>query len=259
MELEEIRETLRLHEEKIDRSTRELELLKQISTDNLMAVLELRKGLEFLAREFKAFKDEMKAFKDEMKAFKDEMKVFKDEMKVFKDEMKAFKDEMKVFKDEMKAFKDEMKAFKDEMNKKWGDLANRLGTITEDIFAPGIPYLVKKLGYKLRKRMLDVEYKKDGLYNQYDAIVEAEGEGGEVVIFVAEVKSGLKAAHFDEFRDKLERLFLYEPHYREKKVVPILAAFRIPEDLVNLANKRGVLLIRMGGEYLEPLNPEVVA
>ncbi len=115
-----------------------------------MAVLELRKGLEFLAREFKAFKDEMKAFKDEMK----------------------------VFKDEMKAFKDEMKVFKDEMNKKWGDLANRLGTITEDIFAPGIPYLVKKLGYKLRKRMLDVEYKKDGLYNQYDAIVEAEGEGG---------------------------------------------------------------------------------
>ena len=224
MELEEIRETLRLHEEKIDRSTRELELLKQISTDNLMAVLELRKGLEFLAREFKAFKDEMKVFKDEMKAFKDEMKVFKDEM-----------------------------------NKKWGDLANRLGTITEDIFAPGIPYLVKKLGYKLRKRMLDVEYKKDDLYNQYDAIVEAEGEGGEVVIFVAEVKSGLKAAHFDEFRDKLERLFLYEPHYREKKVVPILAAFRIPEDLVNLANKRGVLLVRMGGEYLEPLNPEVVA
>ncbi len=224
MELEEIRETLRLHEEKIDRSTRELELLKQISTDNLMAVLELRKGLEFLAREFKAFKDEMKVFKDEMKAFKDEMKVFKDEM-----------------------------------SKKWGDLANRLGTITEDIFAPGIPYLVKKLGYKLRKRMLDVEYKKDDLYNQYDAIVEAEGEGGEVVIFVAEVKSGLKAAHFDEFRDKLERLFLYEPHYREKKVVPILAAFRIPEDLVNLANKRGVLLVRMGGEYLEPLNPEVVA
>ncbi len=224
MELEEIRETFRLHEEKIDRSTRELELLKQISTDNLMAVLELRKGLEFLAREFKAFKDEMKVFKDEMKAFKDEMKVFKDEM-----------------------------------SKKWGDLANRLGTITEDIFAPGIPYLVKKLGYKLRKRMLDVEYKKDDLYNQYDAIVEAEGEGGEVVIFVAEVKSGLKAAHFDEFRDKLERLFLYEPHYREKKVVPILAAFRIPEDLVNLANKRGVLLVRMGGEYLEPLNPEVVA
>ena len=210
MELEEIKETLRLHEEKIDRSTRELELLKQISTDNLMAVLELRKGLEGLAREFKSFKDEMKAFKDEM-------------------------------------------------NKKWGELANRLGTITEDIFAPGIPYLVKRLGYKLRKRMLDVEYKKDGLYNQYDAIVEAEGDEAEEVIFVAEVKSQLKAAHFDEFRDKLERLFIYEPSYREKKVVPVLAAFRVPEDLINLANKRGVLLVRMGGEYLEPLNPEVVA
>ena len=107
--------------------------------------------------------------------------------------------------------------------------------------------------------MLDVEFKKDGLYNQYDAIVEVEGEGGEEVVFVAEVKSQLKASHFDEFKKKLENLFLYEPGYREKKLVPVLAVFRVPEDLINLANKRGVLLVRMGGEYLEPLNPEVVS
>ena len=217
MELEEIRETLRVHEEKIDRSLRELELLKQISTDNLMAVLELRKGLEVLSKDFKGFQDEMRAFKDEMRAFKDEI------------------------------------------NRKWGELANRLGTITEDIFAPGIPYLVQRLGYQLKKRMLDVEFKKDGLYNQYDAIVEAEGEGGEEVVFVAEVKSQLKANHFDEFKRKLENLFFYEPGYREKRVIPVMAAFRVPEDLIKLGNKRGVLLVRMGGEYLEPLNPEVVS
>ena len=143
--------------------------------------------------------------------------------------------------------------------KKWGEMANRLGTLTEDIFAPGISYLVQKLGYRVTKRMLDVEFKKDGLYNQYDAIVEAENEKGERAVFVAEVKSQLDATHFDEFKKKLENLPLYEPGYREVKIVPILAAFRIPEDLVNLASKRGVLLVRMGGEYLEPLNPEIVS
>ena len=87
MELEEIKQALRVHEDRIDRSIRELELLRQISTDNLMAVLELRKGLELLSKDFDAFKDEMRSFKDEMKAFKDEMIEFKDEMRSFKDEM----------------------------------------------------------------------------------------------------------------------------------------------------------------------------
>ncbi len=213
MELQEIKEILQTHENKIDRNIRELELLKQISTDNLMAVLELRKGQEFLTREFKAFKDEMKEFKDEMKEFKDEM------------------------------------------NKKWGELANRLGTLTEDIFAPGIPYLVKSLGYKIKKRMLNVEYKKEHLYNQYDAIVVAEN--GEEAVFVAEVKSQLRPEHFDEFKRKLENLPIYEPFY-EGKIIPVLAAFQIPEDLISIANRRKVLLVRMGGDYLELLNPEVL-
>ncbi|AEH45818.1 hypothetical protein Thein_1964 [Thermodesulfatator indicus DSM 15286] len=209
MEIQEIKQELKNQEEKVDRTIKELELLRQISTDNLMAVLELRKYHEGLSREFKDFKDEMKAFKDEI-------------------------------------------------NKKWGDLANRLGTLTEDIFAPGIPYLVKNLGYKVKERMLNVEYKKDGMYNQYDVIVIAEDKDGKDVAFVAEVKSQLRAEHFDDFKTKLKNLIIYKPEYENKKIIPVLAAFNIPEDLVNLANKREVLLVRMGGEYLEPLNPDVV-
>ena len=268
MDLREIKNILLEHEEKIDhldRNLRELELLKQISTDNLLATLELRKNLETLSRRFedfqgemRAFKDEMKAFKDEMKIFKDEMKVFKDEMKVFKDEMKAFKDEMKIFKDEMKVFKDEMKIFKDEMNKKWGELANKLGTIVEDIFAPGMPYLAQNLGYEIRKSMLDVTYKKEGRVRQYDAIIVAEDKSGNEVVFVAEVKNQARAEDFDHLKKALEDLFVFEPNMRGKKLIPVLAAFKIPEDLINLANKRGVLLVRMGGEYLEALNPNIL-
>jgi len=257
-ELEHFRERLERQERRLEDSIKELNLLKQISTDNLIATIELRRYLETLTREFKEFKDEMKAFKDEMKVFKDEMTAFKNEMKVFKDEMTAFKDEMKVFKDEMTAFKDEMRAFKDEMNRRWGELANRLGTIAEDIFAPGIPYLAERLGLNVIKRMLDVEYRKEGRYNQYDAIVVAEDPSGNEVVLVAEVKSQLRPEHFQEFRSKLENLLYYEPDWQGRNIIPILAAFRIPEDLVGLANRRGVLLVRMEGDYLEPINPEVI-
>jgi len=116
--------------------------------------------------EMKDFKDEMLAFKVEMKDFKDEMLAFKVEMKDFKDEMLAFKVEMKDFKDEMLAFKVEMKDFKEEMldfkneslryreeaerdrksmYRQWGELANRLGTLVEDIVAPNLPRVARDL------------------------------------------------------------------------------------------------------------------
>ena len=144
------------------------------------------------------------------------------------------------------------------MRKKWGEMAQRLGTLTEDIFAPGIPYLIKKLGYRAKERMLDVEYEKDGHCRQYDALVIAEDREGKEVLFVAEVKSQARSEDFEQLKTLLEDLFKFKPEYVNKKIIPILAAFRIPGDLINLANKRGVLLVRMGGEYLEPLNPEVV-
>ena len=37
---------------------------------------------------------------------------------------------------EMMDFKDEMKVSRKELNKRWGELANKMGTIVEDIVAP---------------------------------------------------------------------------------------------------------------------------
>jgi len=142
--------------------------------------------------------------------------------------------------------------------KKWGELANRLGTLTEDIFAPGLPHLIKRLGYRIRERMLDVEYGKDGYSRQYDALVIAEDQDGKEALFVAEVKSRARSEDFEQLKTLLEDLLRFKPEYANKKIVPVLAAFKIPEDLISTASSRGVLLVRMGGEYLEPLNPEVV-
>ncbi|HEC32648.1 MAG TPA: hypothetical protein ENI63_00115, partial [Candidatus Kaiserbacteria bacterium] len=75
----------------------------------------------------------------EMREFKDEMREFKNEMGEFKDEMGEFKDEMREFKDEMGEFKDRTEKMLSAQNKRWGEIANKMGTVVEDIVAPNIP------------------------------------------------------------------------------------------------------------------------
>ncbi|NSW77086.1 MAG: hypothetical protein HPY68_10030, partial [Candidatus Atribacteria bacterium] len=164
----------------------------------LMRLLYIQQKTEI---ELQNFKNEMKEFKEEMKVFKEEMKVFKDEMLAFKDEMKAFKDEMRVFKDEMKVFKDEMLAFKDEMrefkdwskknienlNWQWGNLANRLGTLVEDIFAPSIDRALERY-FGVLPDVIDVKklVRREGKSLEIDILALSEKEQK---AYVVEVKS----------------------------------------------------------------------
>ena len=71
----------------------------------------------------------------ELREFKEEMREFKDEMLEFKNEMGEFKDEMRVFKGEMTTFKDGMQEDRNNFFRQLGDIANRMGTIVEDIVA----------------------------------------------------------------------------------------------------------------------------
>ncbi|MDZ7760305.1 MAG: hypothetical protein U5L00_08635 [Desulfovermiculus sp.] len=86
----------------------------------------------------------LRNLKREMSNFKREMQDFKDEMRGFKDEMRVFKDGMNDFKDEMRVFKQEMRASKKENDRRWGDLANKMGTLVEDIVAPSLPRIVRE-------------------------------------------------------------------------------------------------------------------
>jgi len=203
--------------------------------------------------EMKMFKDEMLDFKDEMRDFKDEMKVFKDEMLDFKDEMKMFKDEMLDFKDEMRDFKDEMKVFKDEINKKWSDMAIKMGTEAEDIVAPGIPYAIRRY-FGLEVEDLMVRRRKklpDGRVREYDVIAVAGG-----YVFVVEVKTKFKSHHIEEVLSLVEDFFDFFPEFEERSLMGMIASFYLSEDLINLASKNRLLAVRMGGEYLEILNAD---
>ena len=73
-----------------------------------------------------------------------ELREFKDEMREFKKEMSDFKDEMRNSKGETRGFKDETRLQIRQANIEWGEIAKKLGTITEDLVAPSIPRIVKE-------------------------------------------------------------------------------------------------------------------
>ncbi len=217
------------------------------------ALVELAYQIRQTDKIVRRLSSEMKDFKGEMKDFKDEMKDFKDEMKDFKDEMKDFKDEMKDFKDEMKDFKDEMKDFKSESSAQWGRLANKLGTVTEDIVAPGIPSAIQRaFGLEIidlivrRKRIMN------GKTREYDTLAVTNNH-----IFFVDVKSTYRPEYLKNFTNALNDFFDFLPEFDNKNLVPVIASFYLDPSIVNSANKKGYLAVHISGAHLNFINPGI--
>jgi hypothetical protein len=195
------------------------------------------------------FKDEMAVFKDEM--FKDEMSVFKDEMAVFKDEMAVFKDEMAVFKDEMAVFRQTIRAESREMNRKWGDMANKLGTIVEDLVAPSLPRIIDETCGETvmdlmvrRKRRLP-----DGRVQEFDAIASTETS-----LFLNSTKSTLRSTDVDQFIDEITAFRTFFPEYDALPLIGILASLSVETSVLNYAEKQGFLVLAVGDHLMEVQN-----
>ena len=208
--------------------------------------------------ELRAFKDEMKDFKDEMRVFKDEMHTFKGEMSVFKGEMSVFKDEMSAFKDEMQDFKDEMRAYKEEnrqlnrdMNRRWGELANKMGTMVEDLVAPSLPRIIEET-FSQEVISLSQRHKRklpNGRVKEYDTIaVTAE------LVCVNSTKNTLRSSDVDRFVEELAEFREFFPEYWDYPLVGILASLAVEESVLNYAEKTGFLVLAVGDQIMEVKN-----
>ncbi len=238
---------------------RRVDRLEDLMAEVLRAQARTQAQLDQLSREMREFKEEMRAFKEEMRAFKQEMLDFKDEMRAFKQEMLDFKDEMRAFKQEMLDFKDEMRAFKDEMrrtvakmNKQWGDLANKMGTLAEDIVAPGIPAILRQvvgcpevdsLAVRVRRRL------PDGTVHEFDVVATCDDYA-----LINETKSKLTVEHVREFLTFLRRAREFFPEFQEKRIIGAVASLYVEPSVTVFAERQGLLVIGLGEENLVVLN-----
>jgi len=178
---------------------------------------------------------------------------------VLSKEMKDFKDEMKDFKDEMKDFKDEMKADRKEMNRRWGDLANKMGTIVEDMVAPNIPgmardfFMIKTLDF-FAVRVKKTKKKDRSLRREFDIIAVSEYD-----FIVVEVKSNPRQSYIDNFIEVMKELVDYFPESARKRLIPIFASLYIPANILSYLTKNEIYAMAVKDDTMAILNFEEVS
>jgi len=142
-----------------------------------------------------------------------------------------------------------------EWNKKWGELANRLGTIAEDIVAPNLPRIAhEQFGcaeepedFMVRRwirHKVDKSKRRD-----FDAIVVYSDR-----VFINETKSTPRMSYVDDFVETMKDIDGYFPEYRDKTIIPVFAALYLPDNIIQYLTWQRIYAMAMGDETMELLN-----
>ncbi|QTA92320.1 hypothetical protein [Desulfonema magnum] len=175
-------------------------------------------------------------------------RAFREEIRA---DTKAFREEIRA---DTKALKNEMKTLKKETNKRWGELANKMGTLVEDIAAPNIPGIAAEyfgdryltfFGIRIRKP------RGDSLSDQREFDVVAVSEKN---FYINETKSKPRPEDVRDFVSVLEELPDYFPECRGRKVIPVFSSLYIPEEIVIHLSRNGIYAMAMREDTMDLLN-----
>ena len=147
-----------------------------------------------------------------------------------------------------------------EMNKRWGELANKMGTVVEDIVAPSIRRLAHEVFDCGEQRFFGT---RASVNRSDDPSREREFDAlyvGARAVLLNQTKSTPRTADAGEFVQFLEsgEFALYFPQFKELPIVPAFSSLSIPEDMVRYLTRRGIYAIAMGDEAMQVLNLEAV-
>jgi hypothetical protein len=152
---------------------------------------------------------------------------------------------------EMLAFKADTAAFRDEMKKRWGDLANKLGTLVEDIVAPNLRGVASRYFGESSLSSFSIRFFRrpadpaSGGGREFDAIGYSDER-----FFVVEVKSKPDSLSAVRFVQMLPQLTAYFPEAIGKEVIPIFASLAVPEDVITYLSRNGVYCMVMGEDNM---------
>jgi hypothetical protein len=173
-------------------------------------------------------------------------------------EMRAFQQEMQQFREtvniEMQQFREEAERERREMNKKWGDLANKMGTLVEDIVAPNLHGVAQRYFGCVEldtfaARVYRTQVKDRSKRREFD-IVATFG----AIVLVNETKSNPRTEYINEFVQVLREIYDYFPEYQGKKIIPLFSSLYLPEDIVNYLTSQRIYVMGMKEDMMDLLN-----
>ncbi len=164
---------------------------------------------------------------------------------------------LNTLSEEMRVFKDEIREDRKKMSKQWGELANKMGTVVEDIVAPNIPRVAKEYfncvtieDFSVRRKLLN---KKDNkTTREFDVIAK-----GDNLLIINETKSTPRIEYIDDFARTLENIFNYLPQYRECRVIPIFSSLYLDEDVINYLTRKKIYAMGMKDDTMVIYNPHL--
>lgn len=167
---------------------------------------------------------------------------------------KAAEERQRAAEERFARFQDEMRQARKELDKKWGDLANKMGTIIEDILAPNLRRLAREhfrfvtiddfMIRRSRRRPTP-----PGEESEFDTLVV----GADAVI-LGESKSNPSLEYADEFAAKTATFFDFFPEYRGRRLIPVFGSWAIPDRVVDRLTAHRIYAMRMGEETMELAN-----
>ena len=147
-----------------------------------------------------------------------------------------------------------------DMNKRWGELANKMGTVVEDIVAPSVRRLARDVF-----NCGDMQYfgTRVSLKRSDDPSREREFDAlyvGTRAVLLNQTKSSPRIDDVRDFEEFLRsnQFALYFPQYAELPIMPAFSSLSIPADMVTYLTRRGIYALAMGDEAMQVLNLNAV-
>ncbi len=138
------------------------------------------------------------------------------------------------------------------MNKAWGDLANRLGTIAEDVVAPNVRRLaVDEFGFERIDDFLVRPERRsrrgpNRVTMEYDIIC-----AGPRKVIIVEVKTTFTREVIPAFQNSLRVFLDFFPEYEESQRIAVIASWSLPETPRPAVAEARFFGLAMGDETIE--------
>ena len=261
--IQEMKEDTRLLGESLDKTIQEMKEDTRLFKDRTdRTIQEMKEGTMLLGERLDKTIQEMKedtrllgeSLDKTIQEMKEDTRIFKEGVKVYQDRLDKTVQDMK---ESTKIFEENMNKTIQDMNRRWGELANKMGTVTEDIVAPGFPFLIERyFGLSLddiscRRKVKD----KSGNRWEFDLVARSGN-----IAFIVDVKSDYnRVEYLDHFAQVvLPKAAELLPDLKGCKIIGCIASFRLAPSIIERASQMGILAISLGGDYLEFCNQEVV-
>ena len=148
-----------------------------------------------------------------------------------------------------------------EMNRRWGELANKMGTVVQDIVAPSLRRIARdELGCgderSFSVTMSRVRSDDRHSRREFDALYV-----GRRAVLLNETKSTALSEYAKKFVEFLKsgEFGLYFPEYRELPLVAVFSSLRLPDDVITYLTRNGIYAVSMGEETMQVRNRDAVS